>query len=186
MPVKQIIEKHKQGMEKTLGVLHNDLRSIRTGRASAGLVENLTIDYYGTQTALKQMATIATPQADVIIIKPFDPTVSKEIEKAIKSSELSLAPICDGKMIRLNIPPLSVERRTQIAAQVKQMGEKSKISIRNVRRDANKQFDEQQKSKLITEDDRDKGKKDIDNMTKEYIEKIDAAVKSKSNEIMLD
>jgi ribosome recycling factor len=149
-------------------------------------VENLAVDYYGSKTPLKQLATIATPEAAMLIIKPFDPASLKDIEKAIRTSDLSLSPIVDGKMVRLNMPPLSVERRTQLTQQVKQMGEKTKVSIRNIRRDANKQLDEEQKSKVITEDERDKGKKDVDDLTKEYADKVDAVIKAKSDEIMLD
>jgi len=186
MLVKQIVEEHKRHMIKSAEFLQDELRSVRTGRASTGLVENLMVDYYGNKTPLKQLATIATPAAATIVIKPFDPAGLKDIEKAIKNSELSLSPIADGRIIRLNIPPLSVERRKQLTQQVKQMGEKTKVSIRNIRRDANKQLDEEQKSKVITEDERDRGKKDMDNLTKEYTDKIDAVVKAKSDEIMLD
>ncbi len=186
MPTQKIITEHENNMKKAVDFLQTELRSVRTGRASAGLVENLSVEYYGTPTPLKQMATIATPEADMIIIKPFDPTALKEIEKAIKNSELSLAPILDGKVIRLSVPPLSGERRDQLAQQVKQMGEKAKVSVRNIRRDANKTLDEEQKNKVITEDDRDQGKKDIDNLTKKFTDKIDAVVKAKSDEIMLD
>lgn len=186
MPTENIVKEHSNSMEKALDHLQSELRSVRTGRASTGLVENLVVDYYGTPTPLKQMATLAAPEADIVIIKPFDPSSIKEIEKTIKNSELSLAPIADGKVIRLNVPPLSVERRGQLTQQVKQMGEKAKISVRNIRRDANKQLDDEQKSKIITEDDRDKGKKDIDNLTKKYTDKVDAAIKSKSDEIMSD
>jgi len=186
MPTKKIVEEHKKSMEKTLEYLNNDLRGVRTGRASAGLVDNLSIEYYGTPTPLKQLATVAVPEPASIIIKPFDPACLKEIEKAIKNSDLSLAPVADGKIIRLNIPPLSEERRKQITQQVKQVGEKSKVSIRNIRRDANKHLEDEQKKKLISEDDRDKGKKDIDSLTKEFTEKIDAVIKSKSEDIMSD
>lgn len=186
MPTQQIVSQHENAMKKAIDFLQAELRSVRTGRASAGLVENLSVDYYGSPTPLKQMATIATPEADMVIIKPFDPVALKEIEKAIKNSELSLAPIVDGKVVRLSVPPLSTERRSQLTQQVKQLGEKAKVSIRNIRRDANKQLDDEQKSKIITEDDRDKGKKDIDNLTKKHTEKIDAAVKAKSDEIMMD
>ncbi len=186
MPTKQIVEEHKKSMEKTLEYLNNDLRGVRTGRASAGLVDNLSIEYYGTPTPLKQLATVAVPEPASIVIKPFDPACLKDIEKAIKNSDLSLAPVADGKIIRLNIPPLSEERRKQITQQVKQVGEKSKVSIRNIRRDANKHLEDEQKKKLISEDDRDKGKKDIDNLTKEFTEKIDAVIKSKSEDIMSD
>jgi ribosome recycling factor len=186
MPTQKIIAEHENSMKKAVEFLQVELRSVRTGRASAGLVENLSVEYYGTPTPLKQMATIATPEGDMIIIKPFDPAALKEIEKAIKNSELSLAPILDGKVIRLSVPPLSGERRDQLAQQVKQLGEKAKVSVRNIRRDANKVLDEEQKNKVITEDDRDKGKKDIDNLTKKFTDKIDAVVKAKSDEIMLD
>jgi ribosome recycling factor len=132
------------------------------------------------------MATLATPQPDTIVIKPFDPASVKEIEKAIKNSDLSIAPIIDGKIIRLNIPALSGERRKQLVAQAKHTGEQTKVSIRNIRREANKQLEKQQKDKLVTEDDLEKGKKQIDDITKEYDEKVDALIKNKANEIMLD
>lgn len=186
MPTQEIIAAHENSMKKAVEFLQTELRSIRTGRASAGLVENLSVEYYGSPTPLKQMATIATPDADMIIIKPFDPASLKDIEKAVKNSDLSLAPMLDGKVVRLSVPPLSGERRDQLAQQVKQMGEKTKVSIRNIRRDANKVLDEEQKNKVITEDDRDKGKKDIDNLTKKFTDKIDAVVKAKSDEIMSD
>ncbi len=186
MPTQKIIAEHESSMKKTVEFLQTELRSVRTGRASAGLVENLSVEYYGSPTPLKQMATIATPDADMIIIKPFDPASLKDIEKAIKNSDLSLAPMLDGKVVRLSVPPLSGERRDQLAQQVKQMGEKTKVSIRNIRRDANKILDEEQKNKVITEDDRDKGKKDIDNLTKKFTDKIDVVVKGKSEEIMSD
>jgi ribosome recycling factor len=186
MSVKEIVGEHKASMEKTVEYLQHDLRAVRTGRASPGLVEGLKVDYYGSPTPLKQLAAIAVPEATMLVIKPFDPSVLKEIEKAIKSSELSLAPIADGKVIRLNIPSLSGERRTQLVAQVKHTAEQAKVSIRNIRRDANKALDDEQKSKIITEDDRDKGKKDMDNLTKKYTDKVDAAIKAKSEEIMSD
>jgi ribosome recycling factor len=173
-------------MKKAIDALQHDLKSVRTGRASSGLVESIKVDYYGTATPLKQMATLATPQADIIVIKPFDPTSVKEIEKAIKNSDLSIAPIVDGKLIRLNVPPLSEERRKQLAQQAKQMGEQTKVSIRNIRRDANKQLEKQQKDKLITEDELQVGKKQIDEITKEYSDKVDEVVENKSDEIMLD
>jgi ribosome recycling factor len=149
-------------------------------------VENIKVDYYGSPTPLKQIATLATPQVDMIVIKPFDPSSLKDIEKAIKNSDLSIAPIVDGKLIRLNIPPLSEERRKQLVGQAKQMGEQAKVSIRNIRREANKQLEKQQKNKVITEDDLDKGKKQVDDITKECVDKVDIIVKNKSDEILLD
>ncbi|MHC4691198.1 MAG: ribosome recycling factor [Planctomycetota bacterium] len=186
MPTKEIVSDNETKMKKAVDFLHEELKAVRTGRASTGLVENMKVDYYGTPTPLKQMATLATPQADMVVIKPFDPSSLKEIEKAIKNSDLSIAPIVDGKLIRLNIPSLSEERRTQLVGQAKQMGEQAKVSIRNIRRDANKQLEKEQKNKIITEDELDKGKKQIDDITKECVDQVDVVVKKKSDEIMLD
>jgi ribosome recycling factor len=186
MPTKEIVSETESKMKKALEVLHNELKTVRSGRASTGLVENIKADFYGTPTPLKQMATLATPQADMIVIKPFDPGSTREIEKAIKNSDLSIAPIIDGKIIRLNIPALSEERRKQLVQQVKQTGEQTKVGIRNIRRDAIKHLEKQQKDKVITEDDLEKGKKQVDDITKEYSDKVDEVVKHKSDEIMLD
>ena len=186
MPTQKIIGEHKNSMAKAVEFLQSEFRSVRSGRASAGLVENLSIEYYGNSTPLKQLATLATPEANMIVVKPFDPAAAKEIEKAIQNSDLSITPVNDGKIIRLSIPPLSQERRKQIAAQIKQMGEQAKVNIRNVRRDANKHLDDDQKDKLITEDDRDKGKKQIDDLTKDCTGKVDNMVKAKIDEVMMD
>ena len=186
MPIKEIVSENNQKMKKAIAVLQDELKSVRTGMASTGLVENIKVDYYGTATPLKQMATLAAPQADTIVIKPFDPASLKEIEKTIKNSDLSIAPIVEGKLIRLNIPPLSEERRKQLVQQARQLGEQTKVSVRNIRRDANKHLEKQQKDKLITEDDLDNGKKQIDDITKEYADEVDSLVKNKSDEIMLD
>ena len=186
MPIKEIVADSESKMKKAIEFLQDELKTVRTGRASTGLVENIKVDYYGSPTPLKQMATLATPQADMIVIKPFDPASLKDIEKEIKNSDLSIAPIMDGKLIRLNIPSLSEERRKQLVGQAKQLGEQAKVSIRNIRRDINKQLEKQQKNKIITEDELEKGKKQIDDITKECVDGIDLVVKKKSDEIMLD
>jgi ribosome recycling factor len=173
-------------MKKATDVLADELKGLRTGRASTALVENLRVEYYGTPTPLKQLAGLSTPQGDLILIKPFDPACIKDIEKAIKASDLSIAPISDGKSIRLSIPPLSEERRKQLAGQAKQLGEQTKVSIRNVRRDEIKALETEEKEKKITEDDLEKGKKQIDDITKRYSEKADAMVKARSDEILRD
>ncbi|MHC4076547.1 MAG: ribosome recycling factor [Planctomycetota bacterium] len=185
MVAKETITENESRMKKAFEVLVNDLKSVRTGKASTALVENIRADFYGTATPLKQMATLATPQVDMIVIKPFDPASLREIERAIKNSDLSISPVVDGKLIRLNIPPLSEERRKQLVTQAKQMGEQTKVSIRNIRRDAVKQLEKHQKDKLITEDDLEKGKKQIDDITKQYSDKVDHAVVAKSDEILL-
>ncbi len=186
MPTKEIVSQTESKIKKALDALHDELKTVRTGRASTALVENIKADFYGTPTPLKQMATLATPQFDMIVIKPFDPSSVKEIEKAIKSTDLSIAPVVDGRIIRLNIPSLSGERRTQLVQQAKHTGEQTKVGIRNIRRDANKQLEKQQKDKLITEDDVAHGKKQVDDITRGYSDKVDEAVKNKADEIMLD
>ncbi len=186
MPTKETVSQTESKMKKALDALHDELKAVRTGRASTALVENIKADFYGAPTPLKQMATLATPQLDVIVIKPFDPASVREIEKAIKSSDLSIAPVVDGKIIRLNFPPLSGERRTQLVQQAKQVGEQTKVVIRNLRRDANKHLEQLEKDRTITEDDLEHGKKLIDDKTKFYTDKIDEVVKHKTDEIMLD
>lgn len=184
MSIKVILDSHKKNMDKALDHLKQELRGVRTGRASTGLVEHLRVEYYGNPTPLNQLAALSVPEPSSILIKPFDPACLKEIEKAIRSSDLSLSPISDGKVIRLNIPPLSEERRKQLVNQVKQMGEQSKVSIRNIRRDGIKHIEDEEKKKHISEDDRDKGKKEVENYTKDSIAKIDEVVKVKSDEVM--
>ncbi|UCG46889.1 MAG: ribosome recycling factor [Phycisphaerales bacterium] len=186
MPTKQTVSQAESKINKTLDVLHDELKTIRTGRASTALVEHIKAEYYGAPTPLRQMAALATPQPDTIVIKPFDPSCLKEIEKAIKNSDLSLAPIVDGKLIRLNVPPLSDERRKQLVQQVRQTGEQTKVTVRNIRRDAIKHLEKQEKDKDITEDDLTHGKKQVDELTKKYTDKVDEMVKHKSDEIMLE
>jgi ribosome recycling factor len=184
MPVKEIVSEHSDNMDKTISYFEQELRGIRTGRASTGLVENLKVDYYGSPTPLKQLANLAVPQPNSIVIKPFDPGSTAQIEKAIKNSELSIAPLVEGNMIRLNIPDLSEERRQQLITQVKNLAEEAKIGIRNIRRDANKHLENEEKDKAITEDDLELGKKQIDDITKKHTAKIDELVKHKSQEIL--
>ena len=186
MPLETVVAETKSKLEKCIQVFQDELKGFRTGRASTALVDNLKVDYYGTPTPLKQLASLAVPQADMIIIKPFDAGALHGIEKAIKSSDLSMSPIVDGKFIRLNVPALSEERRKQLVHQAKQSGEQTKVSIRNVRRDANKHLEKEEKDKVITEDDLKQGKKNIDDLTKTSVNKVDDLVKHKSDDIMLD
>jgi ribosome recycling factor len=171
-------------MDKAVEFLRGELRMIRTGRASTALVETIKVDYYGSPTPLKQLANLSVPEASLVVIKPFDASCIKEIEKAIQSSSLGITPSTDGRVIRLAMPPLSGERRQQLAQQIKQMAETARVSVRNIRRDSNKHIEQGQKDKLITEDQRDEGKKEIDELTKKHIEKIDEVLKVKTAEIM--
>jgi len=186
MTTQAVVSETKSKMQKAVDVLQDELKSFRGGRATPALVEHIKVEYYGSPTPLKSLATISAPEADMLVIKPFDPASVKDIEKAIKSSDLSIAPIIEGKFIRLNIPPLSGERRKQLVQQAKQSGEQAKVSIRNIRRDANKNLEKREKEGEITEDDLDSAKKQIDDITKELSEKVDKTVSHKSDEIMKD
>jgi len=171
-------------MDKAVDFLAQEYRTIRTGRASTALVENLKIDYYGSTTPLKQLANISVPESNLIVIKPYDAAGIKDIDKAIQSSPLGITPSSDGRVIRLVIPPLSGERRQHLILQIKQMAEQARVSVRNIRRDSNKQFDQSEKEKTLTEDQRDEAKKQIDELTKKYIGKIDDSLNTKTREIM--
>jgi ribosome recycling factor len=184
MPTQTVISENKTKMQKALDLLQDELKGFRGGRATPGLVDHLKVEYYGNLTPLKSLATVTAPEVDMLMIKPFDPASVRDIEKAIKSSDLSIAPLVEGKFIRLNIPPLSEERRKQLVGQAKQAGEQTKVSIRNVRRDAIKTLEQQQKDKAITEDNLANAKKQMDDITKEFTDKVDELVTHKSTEIM--
>jgi len=184
MPVDDILLDAEERMEKSVGVLGNSLRALRTGRASPALVEHIRVDYYGTPTPLRQIANIGTPEPQLIVIRPFDPGSLKAIEKAIQQSDIGINPQSDGKFIRLVIPPMSEERRRQLATQVKHMGEEAKVAIRNVRRDANKAIEQAQKDGLISEDEMYRAKEDVQELTKQYEGKVDELVKAKTEEVM--
>jgi len=171
-------------MDKAVEMLEERFKGIRTGRASAALVDHLRVDYYGASTPLKQLATIGCPEAQLILIKPFDPTSLKGIEKAILASELGITPQSDGKFIRLAVPPLSEERREQLAASVKDIAEEARIAVRNVRRDANRQIDILQKEHKISEDDAYATKDEVQDLTKSHEAKISELVEHKTKEIM--
>ncbi|MBN1508444.1 MAG: ribosome recycling factor [Sedimentisphaerales bacterium] len=186
MSVQSAISESRSKMQKAIDVLQDELKAFRGGRATPALVEHVRVDYYGSPTPLKSLATISAPEADMLVIKPFDPASLKEIEKAIRNSDLSIAPVVEGRFIRLNIPPLSEERRRQLVNQAKQSGEQTKVSIRNVRRDAIKHLEKQEKDSEITEDELNTAKKQIDDLAKEFSEKADKTVAHKSDEIMKD
>ena len=183
MPVDDICLEAMEKMEKTVELLQHNLRMIRTGRASPALVDNIKVEYYGTSTPLRQIANIATPEAELILIRPYDPSAIKDIEKALQTSELGITPQNDGKIIRLVIPPLSEERRRQLAGQVRDMGEEAKIAVRNVRRDANKDLEKEQKAKDISEDEAYNGKDEVQKATKDAEGNVDRIVKEKTDEI---
>ena len=184
MPVDDVLLESEEKMDKAARHLAEEYRGLRTGRASAGLVEPIKVDYYGSPTPLKQLATIGTPEPQLIIIKPFDPGSVKDIEKAILTSDLGITPQSDGKVIRLQIPSLSEERRKQLIHRAKEMAEDAKIAVRNIRRDANKQLEQEKKDGTIPEDEMYRGKDEVQKLTDEHEKKIDEHVHRKSDEIM--
>ena len=188
MPVDEIEFECEEQMEKATEFLRQELRGVRTGRASPGLVEHLkvSVESYGSTMELRELASISVPESNQLLLKPFDPGTLKDIDRAIQSSDLGITPMSDGKVIRLPVPPLSGERRQQLLAQVRKLGENQKIAIRNLRRDANKRIDAEQKAKAISEDDADKAKENIQELTRKFEKQIDERVASKSKEIQED
>ena len=168
-------------MEKSVEYLKGEYRSMRTGRANPGLVENVKVNYYGAPTPLKQMASIGSPDASLLVIRPFDPSAISEIEKAILKSDVGITPSNDGKLIRLAIPPLSEERRKQLVARAKTAGEEARISIRNVRREANKNADGLES---LSEDDLHGLKEEIQELTKKYEAQAGDLLEKKTKELM--
>jgi ribosome recycling factor len=184
MPYDDIVLEAEDKMEKAVAVLSDELRGVRTGRASIGLVDGLKVDYYGAPTPLKSLASITVPEPRMIMVKPFDPGATEGIVKAIQKSEVGLTPQSDGKIIRLAVPPLSEERRKQMSKMVKEFGEKAKVSIRNVRREANGAADGEEKDGKISEDEQKRTKEEIDRLTKEYEAKAQEQVDKKTKEVM--
>lgn len=184
MPADDILLDCEEQMEKAVEHLRHELRGIRTGRASPALVENIKVDYYGSPTDLRAIASISVPEATQILIKPFSPQDLKSIEKAINDSKIGLTPHSDGKQLRLMLPPLSQERRLQLAGQCKSLAEEAKVRIRNARRDANKLADTEQKGSVMTEDEANGAKEQIQELTKNYEKKVDDLIEHKKSEIM--
>jgi len=180
----QFLTDAEQRMEKALDVFRNDLKGLRTGRASPGMLDALRGEYYGSPTPIKQIASVTCPDAATIVIKPYQGDDLKEIEKAIRGSDLGLAPNNDGKVIRLSMPAMSGDQRKKIAQQIKKQGEAAKVSCRNIRRDGNKHFDDAEKAKAMTEDDRDKGKAKMQDLLKAYEARIDDLGGKKEKEVM--
>ena len=171
-------------MTKSLAALQDDFNTIRTGRASASLFDKIQVDYYGQKTPLNQAATISIPEARLVVIQPWDKSLLNEIEKAIQMSELSVNPNNDGKVIRINIPPLTEERRKEYVKVAKNMAEQSRVAIRNIRREANDDLKKQQKSGDISEDDEKRMTEEIQKLTDTYIEKINDLLDKKETEIL--
>lgn len=185
MDIDECLLSCEESMDKAVDYLKGELRGVRTGRASTALVEFIKVDYYGTPTELRQLALINVPEPTQILIKPFDASSTKEIGKAIMESGLGLNPVVEAKQIRLNLPPLSGERRNQLGASVKHMGEQAKVTIRNARRDANKHIDQAVKDKTqhLSEDAAEGAKDDVQKLLKKYETLVDELIAAKSKEI---
>jgi len=184
MDADEILLQAEERMEGAVNHLGSELRGLRSGRASPALVDQLKVNAYDTLTPLAQLAQIGCPEPRQILIKPYDPSIVKDIEKAIQSSDLGLNPSSDGKIIRLTLPPLSEERRKQLAKIVKDHGEETNVAIRNIRRDANKQVDASLADKDLTEDQASKTKEEIQDLTKKYEGKAKELVERKTGELM--
>lgn len=171
-------------MQKVIETFKKELLRIRTGRASPAILEGITVDYYGTQVPINQVANISVPDARLIVIQPWDKSMIPAIEKAIQASDLGLNPQSDGNITRLPIPPLSEERRKEIFKNCKKHGEESKVAIRNIRRDANEKLKKELKDKVITEDEEKKGVDEIQKLTDRYVKMVDDILSQKEKEIM--
>ena len=182
--IDSVYDDTRQRMGKSIDALKNEFKKIRTGRASLALFEDIKVNYYGTPTPLKQMASLSVPESRLIVIQPWDQTVIGEIEKEILKSELGLTPMNDGKVIRIAIPPLTEERRKELVKVVRKIEEEYKISIRKVRRDANEFLKGLQKDGDISEDDFYKAQDQVQKITDEYIQLADQACQGKEKEIL--
>ncbi len=182
--IEDVFEETKERMGKSIDALKIELKRIRTGRASLSLLDGIRVDYYGTQTPLKQMASLSVPESRLITIQPWDTSVIKEVEKAILKSDLGLTPSSDGKIIRITIPPLTEERRKELVKLISNICEEYKIGIRNIRRDSNDLLKSLKKDGDISEDDAFKAQEEIQKITNEYINQIEKIYQEKEKEIL--
>jgi len=184
MSEEEILLDVEERMEKAVAKLKTDLAGIRTGRANPGLVDSLRVEVYGSLCPLKQLAAVACPEPNQIVIRPFDPTTLKDIEKAIQASDLGFNPQSDGKLIRLNVPPLSMEVRRRMVSRVKDLCEEAKVAIRNIRRDGNRSADKAEKDKQLSEDQRDSVKAEVQELTKTYEDRAAELAKAREKEVL--
>jgi ribosome recycling factor len=184
MPVDDILLDVEERMEKAISVLKNQLAGIRTGRANPGLVDSLRVEVYGSVSPIKQLASVGAPEPTQIVIRPYDTGTIKDIEKAIIASGLGFNPQSDGRLIRINVPPLSTETRKKYVSRIKELSEDAKVSVRNVRRDGNKSAEDEEKGKLLTEDDLKSVKDQIQELTKKYENTVADLAKNREKDVM--
>ena len=178
------LNKYEDKMQKTMNNLYAEYNSIRAGRANPHVLDEVMVDYYGTPTAIQQVANVSVPEARMILIQPWEQSMVKEIERAINTSDIGINPTNDGKVIRLVFPELTEERRKELAKDVKKKGENAKVAIRNIRRDANDHFKKLSKQDDISEDEIKDLEDDVQKLTDKYIKKVDDAAKDKTDEIL--
>jgi len=179
-----ILDEAKTQMENSLDSLHIDLAKIRTGRANPGLLESVSVDYYGTPTPLRSLATISAPEARLLVVQPFDPSAIGEIERAVLTAELGLSPVSDGKVLRVPIPELTEERRRDLVKSVKKIAEDHKLGVRGARRDANALLKEMQKDGELPEDDSKRAQKQIQDLHDRVVKQIEGSVTAKEEEVL--
>ena len=184
MALQQILKMAEDKMKKTLHVAHHELNGIRTGRASVSMVDEIKVDYYNNPTPLKQLATINASQAHLIVVQPWDASIISEIEKAILKSNLGFTPSNDGKVIRIPIPQLTTEKREEMAKLAKKITEESKVSIRSIRREANESLNKEKEQAVLSEDEVFRGHEKVQELTNEYITKMDDLLEEKTKEIL--
>ena len=181
--MKEIIKQHEEKMGKTIDVLSKELAAIRAGRANPGVLNKLTVEYYGTPTPLPQVAAVSSPDPRTLQIQPWDASILRQIEKAIQTSDLGLNPQNDGKCIRLSFPPLTEERRKELIKQCSKTGEEAKVAIRNIRRDAMDKFKDRKKKSEMTEDEVKDAEQQMQKITDKYVKEIAGIVAKKSKEL---
>ena len=177
-------KEYSRKMERTLSHLGEDFDAVRAGRANAKVLDRITVEYYGSETALNGVATISSPDARTLVIQPWDGKLLKDIQKAIQTSDLGINPQNDGRVIRLVFPQLTEERRKDLIKQVKKYAEEAKVALRNIRRDGMDYVKKLKKNSEITEDDQKKGEKDLQDLLDQYIKKVDSALAAKEKELM--
>ncbi len=182
--ITEIFDNTKQRMEKSIESLIRELSSVRTGRASTGLVENINVDYYGTPTPMNQISSISIPEARLITIQPWDHSALIEIEKALLQSDLGISPSNDGEMIRINVPPLTEERRKEMVKSVGGISENTNVSIRNIRRDSLEKLRVLEKDKAISQDESKKAQQDLQKITDDFTSQVDTLKKDKEKELL--
>ncbi len=182
--MQELLKVTEEKMNKTISALERDYKSVRAGRANVSVLDRVSVDYYGVPTPIQQMAAVSVPEPRTLMIQPWDASMLKEIEKAILTSEIGINPQNDGKIIRLNFPPLTEERRKEIVKDVKKTAEDAKVAVRNLRRDALDKLKALKKNNEITEDDESNGEKKIQNITDKFCKEIDSLCADKEKEIM--